>query len=118
MNRSGAFRLHHLSQRFPFAQSAQEARRIPGDNGARGYALGHNRASTDNSSCTDRNSTQDDRPGPNRGAAFDHNGNHLPVGVRLQGSVRQARAREQIVDEADVMANEYVVFDGDAFANE
>src|SRR5262249_53749851 len=42
----------------------------------------------------------------------------LPVDIGLQSTVRPGRPREQIINEAHVVADEYVILDNDAFANE
>src|SRR5262249_36569778 len=86
--------LRECSRRLSFVQGAQETGGIARNDAARSNALGHNRPGTNDCSCTDRNSTQNDCPRPNRRALLDPNGNHLPVGVGLQSSVRSGRTGE------------------------
>src|SRR5438132_8849648 len=77
----------------------------------------HDRARADEGVSADRKATEDDRAGANGRALLDPGGNDCPVGVTLQAA-GGGRPRVAVVDEHDAMADEDLVLDGDAFADE
>jgi len=95
-----------------------EFRWIAGHNHIRGDILGNNASRADNGILTDRDSAQQGGTGTNGGAFFHQCRNTGPVLFRLQMSVFVGRPGIKIVGEGDIVADKYIVFYYDTFADE
>ena len=76
------------------------------------------RIATDQGARADCHAAHDDRPTADRGAATDAGGDDDPIRFSLWLATRRRRARVQVVDEHNPVADEDLVFDVDAFADE
>ncbi len=90
---------------------------IAGDDRARWHVARHDAARADNRAFADGDAAEQHCAGANRGAAADDGRLAFPVGFRLK-LTGCGRARETVVDEGDVVTNEYFVLNRDAFADE
>lgn len=79
--------------------------------------MGDHGSSANKCTFSDRNARQNDRSASDRCTSFYPSRHDLPVRLGLQPAIIR-RARIQVVDEHDPMADKDVIFDGDPFANE
>src|SRR6185312_942834 len=91
---------------------------IAGNNCVVGYITCNYAAGTDYGVFADGDPAQNRRAGTNRRATLDYGLHYPPVGFRLRIAVLIGGAGIFVIDEGNVVANENVVFDGHAFANE
>ena len=66
----------------------------------------------------DRQSAEDHSAGADRGSAANAGRNDFPIGLGLEPAVVGSGAWKSVVGEANVVADEALVFDRHAFANE
>jgi hypothetical protein len=78
--------------------------------------MGYYSSRANQRSFADGDATHNYRSAPDGGAALHSRGHHLPVGLRLETAIL-ACPWVKIVNEHDAVAHEYIVFDGDPFAN-
>src|SRR5262245_5234494 len=99
------------------APRPQEPGRTPGHHGPRFDVFRHHRPRSDQGAGPDRYPTQDHRPAADRGP-FAHAGrDHRPVGLGLRLAIGRG-PRVEVVDEHDAVADEYLVLDRHALADE
>src|SRR5881628_1589099 len=78
----------------------------------------HDRPCSDHRALADRDAPEQHHARTDRGTPLDQRGNHLPVPFRLHPTALCRSPGEEVVDEADVMPHEYLVFDRHTFTNE
>ena len=79
--------------------------------------MGDHRSGANERTFADGHARQNDRSASDRCTSLDSSGHDLPVCLGLQPAVIR-RARIQVVDEHDSMADKNVIFDGDSFTDE
>src|SRR5689334_3703147 len=94
------------------------ARRNADDDRVVGYIFVHYGSGPDHRALADGHPRDDRRIGADRCAPAHAGALDLPIGRVLQGAILVRGARVTVVDEHDAVADEYLVLDDDALANE
>src|SRR5215469_5284197 len=109
--------LSHNCSNFRIQVSLQP-RGIARDNSVRGNIFCHYAPRADNSVLSDGHIRKNRGAGTDRSALLDDGSLYFPIAFRLELAFPGRCARIGIVDESDSVADEDVVFDGHAFADE
>src|SRR5262249_19492353 len=91
------------------------ARWIAEDQRMRGHVVGDDSACADQGKAANRDPAANHRATADRRSISDQRGRDFPVRRALQLTIRSDRAREEVVGEADVRADEDAVLDGQPF---
>src|SRR5581483_3012257 len=92
--------------------------RIAGHDRARRHVPGNDASRANHGVLADGDAAEQHRAGANGGAPANHRRNAGPVSFRLQGAGGVRGAREAVVDECDIVADEDFVLDRHAFTDE
>lgn len=98
--------------------NSEHARRHAGDDGAAGHVFGHHAAGADQRVFTNGDAAENRRAAADARAFFHHRRHHLPIACGLQAAVAVGGAGIAVIDKRNVVADEHLVLDGHALANE